>query len=408
MQMTSFPLIAALCLLAVALPSVAADWSQAEVGEWRLVWSVSDAEGYRNDFPELGLEVDFPIRWRHLDDSGGNRLALFDHLGRPTQEIPLGPGERALASEDGSVHVRWTTDPDDRATRHVSYWRADADSADWEASTRGEPILLASDGGVLVISPSPPAGGTLGVFHPVDEGRLLVIGSAGEVREELPFAPLRSAFGQDSRRLLFLRPGELVALERDGSLAWSIELPIDAVPAREGPIPLSCGGDLVAVCGTGKTRAGQPGRLRPERRGHLIVYDGDGRRQWIRRQETGEETWFAASAILSPTGEHLAKVKLGPRGATFALHDGADGELLWEHVEPHRLGFRTLSLTRGARRVALSHGDVRTHISIRDRQGDLVFQALLPLGAKTVRVMEGDLLIADEWVVLFRPMDDES
>ena len=100
------------------------EWRAADLGEWKLVWSLSEAVGLRNDYPDLGLEVDFPVRWRHVLDSRGSRLYLFDEIGRTDQEIVLADEEHALASKDGSVHLRWTRDPDEWGLRHVSYWRA--------------------------------------------------------------------------------------------------------------------------------------------------------------------------------------------------------------------------------------------------------------------------------------------
>jgi hypothetical protein len=378
----------------------AAEWNRADTGEWKVVWSVTEALGQRNLFPDLGLEVDFPIRWRRLDDSSGNRLVLFDSLGRVRSETPLEPGESVLASPDGSVHVRWTVDSGDRNLRHLSYWITGEPTPLWEASARGEPALLAPDGGVLVVT-TPRHSVSFGL-----SGRpeiLQIIGSAGEVRQELPFAPLRSVLTDDARRLLFLRPGELVALERDGSLAWTRELPIDDVPAREGSVPVSCGGSRIAVCGTGAASGIAPGGMHQERRGHLRVYDTRGRLEWRRSQQPGEETWFSASSRLSPDGEHLATVRTGSRGTTLSLLDGATGEVLWERLETRRVGFRTISATAGGDRVALIHGGARTHVLVCDAGGEVVFEGLLPLEGKCVEIRAGDLLVADRWAVLLRP-----
>ena len=371
------------------------EWRAADQGEWKLVWSLSEAVGLRNDYPDLGLEVDFPVRWRHVVDSRGSRLYLFDEIGRTDQEIVLADEEHALASRDGSVHLRWTEDPDEWGLRHVSYWRAGAEEPDWEASAAAAPCLLADDGGVLTLR--------AGSASAMEEGgRLQIVGAAGEIREELSFAPLRMLMTADGRRLILLRPGELIALDRDGTLAWSVRLPIDDAPAREGARPIACGENRIAVCGSGVGIVGFRGGLHLERLGALQVFDGRGRLKWERRQESGADAWFGASVALAVDGQALVFVRSGARGTVITLHDGGDGAVRWETRIDRRVGFRHMSLTPNGDFLALAHGGTRTYVVVWNAAGDIVFEGGLPLEAQTVSIAEGGLLVADQWVVQIR------
>ncbi len=386
----------------VALPSVAQEAGQGVVGEWTLLWRRASLADDVNRFRELvGPDVEFPIRARAIHRVNEDRLVFFDRDGFMDGELRLQPGERAVASEDGSAHLIWSADPVSRTQSHFRYYRQGNPEPDWEANAPGEPVLFAPDGSYFVIAAPDPEFDGFDRLVTDEGGSVQIVGSEGEVRGELPFHPTYAALTQDARRVALLHLKELVVLGADGRLEWNVPVPVDALIRREGRSQLEAAGGYVVVCGTGEV----PGRgtFRALRRGSIRVFQDDGTPVWSVDQPDDESLWFQLSCALAPDGSTLATFHADAREIVVQAWDMGTGERLWRRTTPRRTGGRCLSVAPRGELIVLTHGDFRTRVEAWDREGSVVWDGVVPFDSRTARIGEQHLLSAAQWIVQLQP-----
>ncbi len=150
-------LVAFLRIAAIALaihgpvPAHAVESGKGDRGSWELVWRYDEANGVRNQFaPQFAEGRQFPIPWRVLRDTRGQRLQFYDGRGELAKTVTLAPAERAIASEDGRAWIVFAPDSSDTESNRIRSFRG-GDEPLWEAFATGEPLLLSPDGEALVL-----------------------------------------------------------------------------------------------------------------------------------------------------------------------------------------------------------------------------------------------------------------
>ena len=378
----------------------------AAVGRWELVWSLSEFHGVQNRFREvIGDEAVFPVSWRRVTNRTGDRLAFFDASGDLEEAIELAPDEGAIASHDGSAYLVWTTDPIRRAYRSFRFVRRGEAPLTWEATAKGEPALLAPDGSLFVIANREDHVDPMHSGRSDTGGSLQIVGASGDVRGELPIFPFYASLTGDERRIALLHNRELVVLDRDGRLAWNREVALDQMCSREGVAQLAAAGGVIVVGGTGGREMDRRAiiGLHPVRRGAIEVFDDDGRFLWSEEQPDDTDLWFQMSAALSSDGDHLATCHSAAREIEVRLYEARTGALVWSQRTPRRDGCRVLSISERGDLVVLCHGDTRTSVTGWDREGDVVWDGVVPFSGRVATLAHGDLLVSDRWIVRLSP-----
>jgi WD40 repeat protein len=398
----------ALALGAPPAPARAAiESGQGNRGSWELVWRYDEANGERNHFASVRDQGQFfPIVWREFDDTRGHRLQFYDDRGERSSTVLLARGERALAAENGEAWIVVAPDSASTQRKRIRYYRAGDAKPAWEASSGGEPLMLSPDGEALVIGTRMEEHDRFLRVYDSSSGEIRILGSDGTLRGDLPILPPFSRPAGDGRKLAFLHDGELFLLGTNGRLDWKRDVPVDNLLPRGGLSHLATGGDLVAVCGTGKEAnpRGLSGTLHPEREEHLVVYDLAGRVVWqLDQEEDSPELRFHYSCALSPDGSVLATLQDTERDGIVSIYDAATGEPIAEHRAPRLTGSRTLSVAIGGETTAIVFGDLRTGVTAWNREGKLVFDGMLPFRCHRATVHSGGLLVAEHWIVRLVP-----
>jgi hypothetical protein len=88
-----------------------------------------------------------------------------------------------------------------------------------------------------------------------------------------------------------------------------------------------------------------------------------------------------------------------PTALVVRCWDGVTGEELWKHTVGRRNGFRALSVDPDGHTVALAQCDNRTTLNAWDREGTVVWEGELPMESRSAVLRQGDLLVAEDWVV---------
>lgn len=392
---------------ALAAPKLPlADGGKGLVGKWTLVWRLDEKDETTNRFRQtLGQEPTFPFRARTLPGPTGPRVLLFDADGNIDGEIPLAPGERAMVAGDGAAHLVWSPDP--LRTRHFTFrfFREGNPECEWEAVAPGEPALFAPDGSLFVITAPDTGVDRFQRAFLQQGGTVEVVNDKGEIRGEMPIYPAYVRLTGDGARLAMLHANELVVLRRDGVLDWSVDVPIDAVVARDGHSQLEAAGRVIVVCGTGAVPPGQTsGRsLHGERRGTLRAFTNEGALLWKRDQSSDDRLWFQISLALSDDGTTLATFHSDGRKTVVCLFDAMTGERFWERSVSRRLGTHALSVSPDGQLIVLASGDDRTFIVAWDREGAIAWEGVIPLPSRLARIAARGLLVADRWIVRLEP-----
>jgi hypothetical protein len=398
-------LVLMMLLVPALLPAPLAraqDGGRALVGEWTLLWRQSGLDEDMNRFREHVVEdVEFPIRSRTVQRGHDNRLVYFNRYGNVIGELVLAPGEQAMASEDGSVHLLWSPDAGHPNVSNFRFYRTENPEPEWEATAAGEPVVLAPDGSFFVLAAPDPEFDGFDRLITDEGGSVQIVGAQGDVRGELPFHPTYVVLTSDAKRVALLHLEELVVLGSDGRLDWNVPVPVDALIRREGRSQLEAGGGYIVVCGTGE-RAGT-GTFRAERRGTIRAFRDDGTPAWSVDQPDDEPLWFQLSASLSPDGSTLATFHSDSREIVVQAWDMPTGRRLWRRTTPRRTGGRCLSVARRGELVVLTHGDFRTLVVAWDREGTVVWEGVLPFDSRTSRVGDHHLLSSAHWIVRLDP-----
>ncbi len=398
--------LAAAAVLLAAGSGSAVETGPGRIGTWTLVWRITELGEDVNLFRSLMAEdLPFPFRARVVESGAGSRVLLFDANGDVDGEILLEPGERALVAADGGAHLVWRADPLRARENEYRFYRSGNPEPAWEAVARGEPMLFAPDGSLFVIAAPDTSLDRFQRAWLAPGGRVQVVDADGNVGGELPILPAYVRMTGDGRRIAMLHAGELVVLNRNGILAWSEPVPIDAVVAREGHAQLEAAGGRIVVSGTGQVedRNEDALRLRPERRGTLRVFTDEGRLLWKSEQPDDEDLWFQISVALSSDGGTLATFHATGREVVVLAYDTDSGEKLWEARVPRRAGTSCLSVSPQGRLVTFAHGDLRTHAIVWSREGDVVWEGEVPYPARVARMEVNGLLVAERWMVRLEP-----
>lgn len=371
-------------------------------GEWRIVWSLADAEAGQSDFRRLvGDGVEFPFQSRGMDD----RLVFFDADGRVEQTIVFGPGEQGLASADGSAYVLWTVDPTASELRSFRFFRRGEAAPAWEATERGDPIDFAPDGSLFVVAEQAKGVDRFQRRAVARGGSVQVVGAGGEVRGELPVFPLYSRCTGDGSRIALLHDGELLVVGRNGRLEWDRRVPLDEMSPREGLSQLEAAGGVVVVAGTGTAEgAGGSGfGLHVVRRGSVLAFTDGGKTLWRVDQPAEEELWFQLGAAIAPDGSVVATCHSSRRDVVVRLWEARTGEALWTRTSSRGGGFRSLSVTPSGGMTVLVHGAATSDVTAWDREGTVVWEGFLPVQGKIATIGDDDLLAFDRWIVQLVP-----
>lgn len=401
-----FAVIAAV-VLSAAFTCPALESGVGDSGKWVVVWRYDEANGIRTEFKRLHEEGNsFPFKWRQWNDTRGNRLQFLDDIGAEDRRVDLGPGERALASEDGSAWIILSPDVSLRDSHILHFFRQDSPERLWDAYTGGDPVLLANDGSVLVLAAHDENEDRLSRRILDGAGRLQLIGGeAGEIRGELPIYPTFARMSGDGQRIVLLQDNELYVLQATGRIAWKTDVPLDNMVAQERLSHLATASDLVVVCGTGKTTSSSEffDTLHPRRREELLVFNMSGRLLWDGGEDASQELRFNSACAISPDGSTIATLRDTDRDQIVTVYEARTGERLFEQRVRRHPGTRSLSISPGGDLICLAFGDVRTAISAWDRKGKVVFDGVLPLRSIDVTAHAGDLLSAEQWVVRLIP-----
>jgi hypothetical protein len=62
-----------------------------------------------------------------------------------------------------------------------------------------------------------------------------------------------------------------------------------------------------------------------------------------------------------------------------------------------------LSISERGDLVVLCHGDTRTSVTGWDREGDVVWDGVVPFSGRVATLAHGDLLVSDRWIVRLSP-----
>jgi hypothetical protein len=221
----------------------------------------------------------------------------------------------------------------------------------------------------------------------------------------MPIFPVYTRLTGDGARIAMLHPNELVVLRRDGVLDWSVDVPIDAVVARDGHSQLEAAGDVIIVCGTGAIPPGEgeSRSLHAERRGVVRAFTNEGVLLWRLEQSPKDRLWFQISAALSDDGATLATYHSDARKTVVRLLNAMTGEVFWESAVSRQPGTQSLSVAPDGQLVALTSGDAYTHVVAWDREGTTVWEGELPIASRVTRLGGRGLLIADRWIVALEP-----
>ena len=409
-RMRSVPLfvgIAAVVLSSAFTECPALESGVGNPGKWVVVWRYDEANGIRTEFEQLHKEGNsFPFRWRQLNDTRGNRLQFLDEVGAEDRRIELAPGERALASEDGSAWIILSPDVSLRDSHILHFFRQDSSEHLWEAYTGGDPVLLANDGSVLLLAAHEENQDRSSRRIPNGAGRLQLIGGeAGEIRGELPIYPTFARMSSDGQRVVLLQDNELVVLQTNGRIAWKTDVPLDNMIARERLSHLATASDLIVVCGTGEETSSSEffDTLHPRRREELLVFNMSGKLLWDGGEIGNLELRFSSACAISPDGSTIATLRDTDRDQIVTAYEARTGEKLFEQRVRRSSGTRDLSVSPRGELICLAFGDSRTAISAWNRKGNLVFAGILPLRSTDVTAYAGDLLTSEQWVVRLIP-----
>jgi hypothetical protein len=400
-----------LVFLAALLPTTfgecfALESGNGDRGRWEVVWRYDETYGIRTEFDALREAGSvFPFRWRHWNDTRGNRLQFLDEIGAEADRVDLGPGETALASEDASAWIILSPDPAIRNSHIIHFFRKDSPDPLWDAYMGGDPILLAQDGSVLVLAARSENYDQWARRILDGGGRLQVIGGeAGEILGELPIYPTFARMGDD-RHIVLLQDNELFVLNTNGRIAWKTDVPLDNLVEHEGLSNLATASDLVVVCGTGEqtNASGFFDSLHPPRREALLVFGASGRLLWEGEESPSEELRFTLTCALSSDGSTIATLRDTEREQVVTVYEAQTGDKLFAQRVRRRSGSRTLSLSPRGELICLTFGETRTGVSAWNRKGDVVFDGILPLRSNASTIHAGNLLASAQWMVRLTP-----
>jgi len=407
-RMATFILSLAAVILAASFHNCPAlESGNGNTGKWEMVWRYDEMNGIRTEFEALhDAGISFPFKWRVWNDTRGNRLQFLDDIGAEDHRVELGPGERALASEDGSSFVVLSPDSTARDSHVIHFFRRESKNPLWDAYIGGDPVLMANDGSLLLLA-APSENYDRFSRRVLDgSGRLQVIGcESGETLGEMPIYPTFARMTSDGERIALLSDHELTVLQSNGRLAWKTDVPVDNLVAREGLAHLATASDLVVVCGTGEevTSSQFFDSLHPRRREQLLVFSTSGRLLWEGEQKGDPEVRFNLSCAISPDGSTLATLLDTDREQIVTAYDARTGDQLFVQQARRSSGSRNLSLSSRGDLICVSFADARTNVSAWDRQGTLLFEGALPLRSVNVTAHEGNLLTSDQWIVHILP-----
>ena len=403
--------IAACGTWAVFTECLALEKGSADRGRWEVVWRYDETNGVRTEFQPLHKEgTPFPFTWRHWNDTRGNRLQLLDETGAADRRIDLGPGERALASENGSAWIILSPDATARDSQTLHFFRKQTPDRLWDAFTGADPVLFSNDGSFLVLAAHDERYDQWSRRILDGGGRLQVIGGeAGEILGELPIYPIFARMSGDGKRIALLRDDELFVLHANGRIAWKTDVPVNNMVSREGLSHLATASDLIVVSGTGKQAASSAfyNSLHPRRREELLVFDTSGKLLWESDDPAGEELRFNLACAISPDGSTLATLRDTEREQIVTAYEARTGEKLFVQRTRRRTGARTLALSPGGELISLAFGDAPTGLTVWNRNGDLVWEGTLPLRSVRLSLHAGNLLAAEDWVVRLIPESPE-
>ncbi|HMB70781.1 MAG TPA: hypothetical protein VKU85_15810, partial [bacterium] len=152
---SSPPLVAAVLAAAsvplLAAAAVAQDAGRGTIGEWELLWAAPHSGHETNRWAE-STELEFPYHVQITGRGDERHLALYDEAGHLSGTIRLAPDESAMASADGGAYLIWSADPASTRLFHYRYYRIGEPEPNWEASSPGEPRMIAPDGSYFVIA----------------------------------------------------------------------------------------------------------------------------------------------------------------------------------------------------------------------------------------------------------------
>jgi outer membrane protein assembly factor BamB len=230
-------------------------------------------------------------------------------------------------------------------------------------------------------------------------GRLQLVGAGGDVLGELPIYPAYSALGGGEEHVVFLHQGQVLALDRDGRLAWEHPVPLDNLAQRGGVPQLATAPGIVVVCGTGRSGERSGGSMHTPRRGSLIALDEDGRVLWQRSESDDEELWFQMSAVVSPDGGTVVTCHAKANVLEIRAWDAAEGDLLWTQTAVRHSGFRCVSVAPGAALVVLAQCDNQTSVDAWDGEGTTVWSGNIPLASREAKIVGDHWLAGEQWIV---------
>jgi len=376
-------------------------------GSWDVVWRYDEAIGVVTDFKRLSSEGHpFPFTWKHWNDTRGNRLQFLNEIGAEIERIDLGPGENAWVSDNAQGWIIVSPDPTAAGSHIIHSYRRGSRQPLWEAFTAGDPLLFSGDGDALVLATRDEHYDRMSRLILDGRGRLQVIaGESGVIRGELPIYPTFVRSTGDGQGIALLHDRELFVLKMDGRLAWKTDVPLDNMVAREGLSHLATASDLIVVCGTGEEASprGLFNSIHPRRHENLLVFNTSGRLLWQGDALETEVLRFNFACAISPDGSTIATIRDTERDQMITIYEARTGEKISEHHVKRRSGSRTLSLTPGGELTCLASSDMRTGLTAWNRNGDIVWDGVLPLRSMGASVHAGNLLVAEQWIVRLVP-----
>ncbi|MCA9750987.1 MAG: WD40 repeat domain-containing protein [Gemmatimonadetes bacterium] len=371
------------------------------IGSWTLVWKMGDGRPVNRFREVIGPDATFPLASRIVRADGGGRfLALLDADGDADELIELDPREEVLVADRGDAWLTWTRDPVHRDRATFRYNVRSASEPVWEATGQGEPMLLADDGSLFLLASQEISYDLFSRATMDDAGKTQLVGSAGDVRVELPIRPAFAAFTGNGDEIVLLRDRELLVLRRDGTVAWDAALPMDHLVARDGRASLQAAAGRIVVAGTGEEPGARPAwSMYPVRTGWILMFDDDGHETWRARQPDDESLWFQITPALSEDGRMLATVHSDGGEVVVRAWDAATGDRRWTRREARRVGVQSLSWSPDGGHLLMANGDDRTQIKVWDASGQVVWEGMLPFTSRVPRLLPGGVLVAERWIV---------